>query len=152
MSNTVGVKDPLHGRVSSSFSQRAPGFLISEGTGYITRIQSATMISIQERCSWMISVLRLSIGVLLQLYPSLRKSVLMESHFELWIGSICFVGWFVLSRCLITVYQTLLIGLRLEMKLRGQRCITQLCRSTINSNGRAAGVCPCVWWHLGDDV
>lgn len=42
----------------------------------------------------------------------------MESHFELRIGSICFVGWFVLSRCLITVYQTLLIGLRLEMKLR----------------------------------
>lgn len=118
MSNTVGVKDPLHGRVSSSFSQRAPGFLISEGTGYITQIQSTTMISIQERCSWMISVLRLSVGVLLQLYPSLRKSVLMESHFELWIGSICFVGWFVLSRCLITVYQTLLIGLRLEMKLR----------------------------------
>lgn len=42
----------------------------------------------------------------------------MESHFELRIGSICFVGWFVLSHCLITVYQTLLIGLRLEMKLR----------------------------------
>lgn len=118
MSNTVGVKDPLHGRVSSSFSQRAPGLLISEGTGYITRIQSTTMISIQERCSWIISVLRLSVGVLLQFYPSLWKSVLMGSHFELRIGSICFVGWFVLSRCLITVYQTLLIGLRLEMKLR----------------------------------
>lgn len=103
MSNTVGVKDPLHGRVSSSFSQRAPGLLISEGTGYITRIQSTTMISIQERCSWMISVLRLSVGVLLQLYPSLQKvfwwnhtlnyesvpSVLLDGLFCLTVSSQC---------------------------------------------------------------
>lgn len=151
MSNTVGVKDPLHGRVSSSFSQRAAGLLISEGTGYITRIQSNTMISIQERCSWIISVLRLSIGVLLQFYL-LRRTVFWWNHtlnYES-VPSVLLDGLFVsLSHHSVSDSAD---WTEIGDETRGQRCIIQLCRGTISCNGRAAVVCPCVWWHLGDDV
>lgn len=148
MLNAVGVEDPLHCEVSSSSLGELQ---VNEGTSYITwskkyrnnKLLTEEFHDFYWSFATVLSAALIVFGPLWWNHTSSYESVPSVR----WVV-VCFTVFYSISD---TVDWT-------QMKVRAKWCIALLCCSTIKISLISpmccfiGGICPCVWWNIGDDA